>query len=307
MKNKLIELFIIVIFLSLLLTPTLITTEILNAIKAFVFTLFPSIFPFFLISDLLICYNFPITLNKYLKGITKKIFHVENASSFILIMSMLSGFPSGAKYVRSLLEKQMINEEEANYLITFTHFANPLFVLTITKNIFHETKLSYLILICMYLSNLLLGFIIRPKKIESKQKTMSVQPVSSFSENLSSSIYSSFKLLTIILGSTCFFFIVSGLTVTWLHPNKILSVLINGFFDITKGTGSITNLSVEWSLKGIMVLTFLSFGGLNVNMQVASIISGSKIKYRNFLLGRICQTALSIILFLIATKCIIII
>ena len=104
MKNKLLELLIVVIFLSLLTTPNIITTEILQALKVFINTLFPSIFPFFLVSDLLISYNFPITLNKYLKEVTKRIFHVEGASSFVIIMSMLSGFPSGAKYIKTLLD-----------------------------------------------------------------------------------------------------------------------------------------------------------------------------------------------------------
>ena len=79
-------------------------------------------------------------------------------------MSMLSGFPSGAKYIKTLLDKGSIDLDEANYLIVFTHFANPLFVLTVTKGIFKNTTLSYIILICMYLSNLILGLIVRPKK-----------------------------------------------------------------------------------------------------------------------------------------------
>ena len=201
MKNKLLELLIVVIFLSLLTTPNIITTEILEALKVFINTLFPSIFPFFLVSDLLISYNFPITLNKYLKEVTKRIFHVEGASSFVIIMSMLSGFPSGAKYIKTLLDRKLIDIDEANYLITFTHFANPLFVLTVTKGLFKSTKLSYIILICMYLSNLILGFIIRPKQVKNNKKSLVPLKVPNFSTNLTSSIISSSKLLVIILGN----------------------------------------------------------------------------------------------------------
>ena len=45
--------------------------------------------------------------------------------------------------------------------------------------------------------------------------------------------------------------------------------------------------------KSILVITFICFGGINVNMQVASIISDTNIEYKNFLLGRICQIALT--------------
>lgn len=307
MKNKLLEVVIVVIFLSLLTTPNIITTEILEALKVFINTLFPSIFPFFLVSDLLISYNFPITLNKYLKGVTKRIFHVEGASSFVIIMSMLSGFPSGAKYIKTLLDRKLIDIDEANYLITFTHFANPLFVLTVTKGLFKSTRLSYIILICMYLSNLILGFIIRPKQIKNNKKSLVPLKVPNFSTNLTSSIISSSKLLVIILGNTCFFYIVTGLITKLFHHNQLVTILINGFFDITRGITSLTNLSGFITLKAILILTFLAFGGININMQVASIISNSNIKYTNFLIGRLCQCAISIVIFLTISKCIIII
>ena len=307
MKNKLLELLIVVIFLSLLIAPNLIKIEILNALEVFISTLFPSIFPFFLISDLLISYNFPITLNKYLKPITRHLFHIEGASSFIIIMSMLSGFPSGAKYIKTLLDRKLIDIDEANYLITFTHFANPLFVLTVTKEIFKSTNLSYIILICMYLSNLILGIIIRPKKIKSNKKSLEILKVPNFSTNLTSSIISSFKLLAIILGNTCFFYIVTGLIMKLLHQNQLLTILTNGFFDMTRGITYLTTLSGFTTLKSILILTFLSFGGVNINMQVASIISNSNIKYSNFLIGRICQCALSITIFIAISKCIVII
>ena len=307
MKNKLLELLIMVIFLSLLITPSLITTEILAALKVFFNTLFPSIFPFFLISDLLISYDFPNTLNRYLKTITRYLFHVENAASFIIIMSMLSGFPSGAKYIKTLLDKGSIDLDEANYLIVFTHFANPLFVLTVTKGIFKNTTLSYIILICMYLSNLILGLIVRPKKIKTNKKRLESTVIPNFSINLTSSIISSFKLLAIILGNTCFFYIITGLLIKLCNFNQLMTILVNGFFDMTRGITSINNLSGFITLKSIIILTFLAFGGVNINMQVASIISNSNIKYSNFLIGRICQCAISITLFLLITKCIVII
>ena len=105
-------------------------------------------------------------------------------------MSMLSGFPSGAKYIKTLLDRKLIDIYEANYRITFTHFADPLFVLTVTKGLFKSTKLSYIILICMYLSNLILGFIIRPKQVKNNKKSLVPLKVPNFSTNLTLSFLS---------------------------------------------------------------------------------------------------------------------
>lgn len=299
MKTKLVQTTIFVMFLSLIFKSSIVTTELKYALETFLWILFPSIFPFFLIGNLLIEYNFINILNKLLSKITTKIFHTTSTASFVILMSMVSGFPSGAKYIRDLYDKNMLSLEQANYLITFTHFANPLFVLTVTKNLFNNTNISILILISMYLSNLLIGIITRPKKIDQTIK-MELNKVPNFSDALTNSIKSSFELLLLILGNTCFFFLLSRLLTTYFNYNQFINIIINGFFDITKGIQSISILSTTTIFKGILILTFICFGGINIHMQVKNIISNTNISYKNFLLGRICQIAISIFIFFIA-------
>lgn len=298
MKNKLMQALIFVMFLSLILKPNLITSEIINALNVFSNILFPSIFPFFLISDLLISYNFCNTLNKYFSKINNFLFHTSNASNFVIIMSIFSGFPSGAKYIRTLYDKKMLSINQANYLITFTHFANPLFVLTVTKVLFNNTSISYLILFCHIISNIIIAIIIRPKEKECFMELNNIKN-ESFSTNLSNSIKSSLKLLLLIFGNTCFFFIVTRLINDYFSLNIINQVFINGFFDMTKGINSISLINSNILFKAILVLTFISFGGINVHMQVLNIIGDTDIRYKNFLLGRISQLAISSVLFFV--------
>ncbi len=287
--------------MSLIVNSNVVTEELRYALEVFFKVLFPSIFPFFLISDLLIEYNFVLTLNKIFSKITEKLFHTTAASSFIILMSMVSGFPSGAKYIRNLYDLDMLNLDQANYLITFTHFANPLFVLTVTKTIFHDNKIPIYILIAMYLSNLIIGIITRPKKID-KNINLKYQQTPNFALALSKSIKNSIDLLVIILGNTCFFFLITKLISIYSNLPLFFNVLINGFFDITKGIQSISMLSVNLLFKGILTTTFICFGGINIHMQVKNIIANTKIKYRNFLLGRICQIAIAscILIFLMS-------
>lgn len=298
MKNKLIEVFVFVIFLSLLFYPDIVRNELIEALTIFFKTLFPSIFPFFLIGNLLISYNFVSTINHLLKRVTTKVFHVSSNASFIIIMSMISGFPSGAKYIRDLLDKKIINQSQANYLITFTHFANPLFVITTTSLLFQERKLSYLLLLSMYLSNIIIGIVTRPKKIE-KGYPISYQEPPSFGEALTSSLTNTIDILMMILGNTCFFFLVSKLVTTFFPLNPFFTCLVNGFFDLTKGITSLTLLDTTTCLKGMLVLSFISFGGINIHMQVLNMLQNTKVSYQNFLLGRIAQASISAFLFFV--------
>lgn len=297
MKNKLIEVFIFVIFLALLFCPTVVHSELISALEVFFKTLFPSIFPFFLIGNLLISYNFVNTLNRLFQNITTKVFHTNSNATFVILMSMVSGFPSGAKYIRDLLAKKIISEKQANYLITFTHFANPLFVLTITSSIFKDIKISYFILLSMYLSNLIIGIITRPKKIDDNSSPIINREIPSFSSALTESLTNATNILVMILGNTCFFYLVSRLVTDFLPVNLFFEVLINGFFDLTKGISSLSFLTVSPLLKGMLILTFICFGGINIHMQVLNMLNNTNVKYHHFLLGRIAQSSIATLLF----------
>ena len=297
MKNKLIEILIFIIFISFIINPYLIKSEIVNSLNVFVTVLFPSIFPFFIISDLLLNYNFHITLNKIFNRINYFFFHTNNSSNFVIIMSMFSGFPSGCKYIKTLYDKKMLSLEEANYLITFTHFSNPLFLLTLSTTLLNQ-KLSYILLFSHIISNFFIAFIIRPKNNINKKEIEKINSIS-FSKILKESINNSISLLITILGTTCIFFFISGFITHYFHLSGINKVLINGFFDLTKGVNSINILNINNLFKGILILTFISFGGINVHMQVLSILENTNISYKNFLFGRISQVAISILMFFI--------
>ena len=60
--------------------------------------IFPSLFPFFIIPKILINYGF-----------TPKIFNIDPNYSFIFFMSMISGFPSSAKYTKELVDKGIVS------------------------------------------------------------------------------------------------------------------------------------------------------------------------------------------------------
>ena len=105
--------------------PTVMIDTSINALLIFREKIFPSIFPFFVLSFLFINMGYPVILSKYFKKIMNCIFHLGENSSFILLMSMISGFPSGAKYIVKDYEAGYISKDEGNNLLVFTHFANP--------------------------------------------------------------------------------------------------------------------------------------------------------------------------------------
>ena len=86
---------------------------------------------------------------------------------------------------------------------------------------------------------------------------------------------------------------------TYYLDDNIIKALIDGIFDLTKGIIETKKLGVTDNFKLILVLTFISLGGININFQVKEIINKTKLKYKYFILGRISASCISIILLLL--------
>ena len=134
--------------------------------------IFPSLFPFFVIGNILINLGFPSLIGELLKNIMYKLFKINGTGSFVIILSILSGFPSSAKYTKELLLKGEINDEEATKLLTFTHFSNPLFILgTLSIMFLNNKEIGLSILISHYIGNLFIGLLFRNYYISKKDTT----------------------------------------------------------------------------------------------------------------------------------------
>ncbi len=289
---------ILIIIVSLFLFPTLIKRQILLSLNVFITILFPTFFPMFLFTNLLIEYNTVIIISKYLKPFIEKIFHVRGECGYIILISLISGFPSGSKNIISLLEKNLITVTEANYLITFTHFSNPLFILNVVNLSLHNKLICLKILLAHFLSNFIIAYLLRPKKNTLTKEISFKKQKTNFSLSLNKSLKNTYNTLSLIMGTTIFCFLVSALIIKIFHLNNFTTIIVNGLLDLTLGTTSLKNISIPLITKSILILTFISFGSISVHLQVASILE-KKVKYTNFLYGRLLGIIISIILFII--------
>lgn len=279
---------LLILLIFYLLNSSLVVKSILEYTNLFLTKLFPVSFLFMIFSSLLLDYGIIELLTNYL--------HLNGSKIYILLMSLISGFPSGSIYTKELLNKNIIDKEIANKYITFTHFPNPLFILGSVATIINNNKLTIFILISIISSNLLLAYFYKsPKKIILiEQNTKEIN----FSKSLSKAITTSLKTLIVIYGTSVFFYLISVIINNYLTLPILPYIILNGFFDLTKGVFS-TTLITNTLTKCYLIIIFISMGGLSINMQVKSIISNSNIKYKNFLKGRVISTILSLIIFYI--------
>ena len=81
-----------------------------------------------------------------------------------------------------------------------------------------------------------------------------------------------------------------------LLGNSIFDITIKGLIEMTSGIKNISNTNIGLRLKSSIIGFLISFSGLSVHFQVKSIIEGTKIKYKNFLLARIIHSILCFII-----------
>lgn len=299
MKRKIFNIIVIVVTLFILsqviVKKTLVYNSINYALNIWVKNLIPTLFPFFIISDILINYNFTSYIPKIFKKICKFLFNITDNMIMILLLSIISGFPSNARNTRTLYDKGLINLDEANHILIFSHFSNPLFILTTVAIFFlNDKKVGIILLISHYLSNFLLGIMFRKyfnhnEEIKYNEKKV----MSDFGSVFIGAIKKSIDTVLLICGIVTIFMLLSSIIINTFNFNIYNSMLIKGIFEITIGIEALGKLDLSMIYKSVIASCFLAFGGLSVHMQVISQITDTDIKYRYFFIGRFYQMILS--------------
>ena len=264
--------------------------------------LFPTIFVFFILTDILNNYHFPYYISLMFGKIISKIFKVPKEASYILLMSTTSGFPGNSKLIKEQLDSGIITSLDADKLLTMTHFSNPLFILyTIGHNFLQNEKIGLMILIVHFLTNFLIGFLFRNiYPLQEKTITKQLSKPLPFMSLLKTSITNTFKTLINVFGIVIFFALFTQTINLYLNLNPFSNILLNGLLEITNGLKLLSFSSSSLIKKAVLATFFISFGGFSIHMQIMSILSKYHLNYFLYLIARILHAIISsLIIFLL--------
>lgn len=269
---------------------------ILEAVNLFFKKVFVSLFPMFILNDILINLNIPYYFYLLFNKLFLKVFHTSGLGAYVFIMSLISGTPSNAYILKELVELEKLSIEEANHFLTFTYFSNPLFLTVMLSTIFNA-RIVLKIILCHYIANIIIGILMRNKapKIVTNQKYTQNKSKSSIIKSINKSI----STLLMILGTICFYMLLTFIVMNLLPDNLLIKTLISGFLEITNGLNTITSLNFFIQIKEIIATAIISFGGLSIHTQIKSILEDTKMNYSYFFKGRIMQTIISVILIIL--------
>lgn len=272
MNKKIINFITIVILFILIFLAfqkyQLLQSSIVETSKLFLKNVFPFLFTMIIINNLLIEYNLPYYVNK--------IFH--NYYIYIFIMSLLCGAPSNAIMINDFLNKKIINNQDASYLLSFTTFNSPLFLYYYFNLIFHSYQITLKLFMIIYLENI--GLFLFFKRKLSKNNYQVKNTNHTFFTAITNCIQKATANMVNVYATILTFQLFCDLT---LPKNTIL----RGFVEITQGLNIISQINASLKIKELLTLVILSFSGLSIHIQISNILSKHSINYKYFYLSRI--------------------
>ena len=300
MKKKLMDFtFCVFCFISLIFifkNNKEVANVIIEAVNLFLKKVFVSLFPMFILNDILINLNIPYYFYLLFNKLFLKVFKTSGLGAYVFIMSLISGTPSNAYILKELVELEKISLEEANHFLTFTYFSNPLFLSVMLSTIF-KTRVVLKIILCHYIANIIIGILIRNKapKIANNKNILKTN----LKITLTKSINKSITTLLMILGTISFYMLLTFIITSLLPNNCLIKTIISGFLEITNGLNTMTSLNILNKIKEIIASAIISFGGLSIHTQIKAILEDTNMNYSYFLKGRIMQSIISVILIMI--------
>ena len=278
MKKIIIFILSIIFIILLFINYNYLSISILNSTNIFLYKLLPSLLPLYIISRILTNYNMAYYISKLFNN---------NKYIYIFILCLLGGCPNNVIIIKDLLNKNIININEANKYIKCSFFTNPLFLYTMLSNIF-SIKDTLLIIVTNYISNIIIYLFNKDKNINSINKI--------YEDKLINVLSNSLKDISIIL---------INIYITIIFFNIIIYILPNilnnykGLIEISYGLNYLSKININYVYKIVLSIIYICFGGLSINIQVYEIIKDTKIKYINFLVSRFIHIIINLILFTI--------
>lgn len=288
-NNILFFFFLISLLISIIISPSKFISAGLNGISAWTLNVLPAVFPFMILSQLLLGTGIIEILCKPFSKVFNKLYKTNSYSPYVFFVSILSGYPVGSKMIADLFSQNKVSKNDAYKMSSFCSNSGPMFIVgAVGIGMLHSSTAGYIILLSHILSAILNGLLYRNLKTKEMQK-VSIYQNSTKTPTFGEIVENSCKSILIVGGIIMFFFIIIeffSVVLSFLSP-QIQSVLF-GIVEITKGCQSI---STTFSLKFATILSsvIITFGGISTAFQSISLLDKIKMPLSLFLLQKFTQ------------------
>lgn len=272
----------------------------------------PALFPFFILSSLLISTGGAARFGRLLSGVMGIWFHQPGASASALVLGFLGGYPVGAKTVCTLYEEKLCDRTQAEHLLLFCNNAGPAFILGAAGSaVFHSAAIGFLLLAIQIFSALLVGVLFRPARGDTAPAQAPTNALRPFSRCLTESVQQAASATVNVCAFVIFFNVVLRLLdccglfglcrrlLAFCHcPDAWQLPLLSGVLELSNGVALLSG-----TVDGLIPAAFLlSWGGCSVHCQTLTCLTQHDLNLRPYFLGKLFQGCVSAALACLALR-----
>lgn len=258
-----------------------------SAVILCITTVIPSLFPFFVLSDLLTGNMAGIRIPGM--RFWCKYMGIPAGAEGIFVTGLLGGYPTGAQAVHQLWQNGDLSTTDARHMLSFCSNAGPAFLFGILGQFFPQMRMIWLLWGIHILSAVLVAVLghFSPGSFATS--------INSGSRSISRAV----KHSVTVCGWVCGWIVIFRVMISfcqrwflWLLPDAG-QVLFYGFIELTGGCCALDEIKCI-GLRFIIAAGAIGFGGFCVAMQTASVVE--KLGTKSYWKGKLTQCAISVTL-----------
>lgn len=323
---------VVFLTLSLVLFPEQGFEAALSGLKLFWDVVFPSLLPFFILSELLLGVGIVHALGVLLEPLMRPLFSVPGVGAFALSMGLAAGYPMDAVITSKFRKNKMCSRVEGERLLAFTNTADPLFMFgAVAVGMFRNAGIGILLAIAHYIGALLVGILFKlygrgkeePEEntVRSLRGNLFVRAYKEmirareedgrpFGKLLGDAVNDSMKTIFMIGGFIVFFAVlikvltlvgfVSLLSFPLTFLFQLLGIdlslvapFVAGIFEIDIGSAQAAVTHAPLVEQLVIVSFIIAWSGLSVHAQVASVLTGTDIRFPPYIVARLLHAVLA--------------
>ena len=320
-KQNLIYITCFLFFLILVIYSNLSIEAAKEGIDLWINIVFPSLFPFFIASSILVSCGAASALGKIIAPIMKVLFNASGESGYIMATSMLSGYPMGPKLCSQMYNKGYISTLQVRQFLTFVNTSGPSFIIgAVACGMLKNIQLGFYLAASHYIGVIITGMLFtKNRKFKSDNKNIHklIENDQSFGTMISEAVSNAMQTQLMIGGFIILFSVVIKLLyhlnvlqciayvivyITGYDNQSLISAALAGLIEITNSCKFLCENSASLNIILPMICAVISFSGLSIIMQSYTLVSSCGIKLKSIVYPKIIHSIVSFFICLITLQ-----
>lgn len=297
--------FLIFTFLFLLRFPDVVFQGASTGITLWFQTVFPTLFPFFIINALLLRTGTIYRFSHILSPAFCPLFGISGCSSYAVLCGFFCGTPVGAKVIADLVIENQISKKEGEYLLSFCNNTSPGFIVGfIFERCLGMPELAYVSLGILFTSSIICSFLFRsmyyPDLVirDFSSDTLGRRPTP-FTTGLDESIWESMETILRIGGYIIMFCVILFALKTLPIEQFVWNSIFLPFLELTNGVRMISAQTLDFTVKYILLMALASFCGICAAFQTKCIIHKAGFSFLQYIKEKLITAMVTSLLSLI--------